>query len=131
MPSKKDAATVFFWQNASARPMMMQLTTIRGMNTPRASLSAGTNACRSRSTMVTKPAITTTKIASLISLGMIFLIAATTTLQQVRMMRTERPIPTPLNRLVVIAMVAHIPMSCTRTGLLVIRPSLNCFLMFI
>ena len=31
----------FFWQNASARPMMMQLTTISGMNTPSASLSAG------------------------------------------------------------------------------------------
>ena len=39
MPSKKLAPTVFFWQKASARPMMMQLTTIRGMNTPRDSLS--------------------------------------------------------------------------------------------
>ena len=42
MPSKNDGPTGFFWQNASARPMMMQLTTISGMNTPRDALSAGT-----------------------------------------------------------------------------------------
>ena len=81
--------------------------------------------------MVTKPAMMTTKMARRISLGMILRMAATTTLQQVRMMRTDRPMPTPLNRVVVIAMVAHMPISCTRTGLLVIRPSLNCFLIFI
>ena len=38
--------------------------------------------------------------------------------------------PMPLKRLVVMAMVAHMPMSCTRTGLLVMRPSLNCCLIF-
>ena len=121
----------FFWQNASARPMMMQLTTISGMNTPSASLSAGMNAWSSRSTIVTKPAMTTTNIARRISSGIILRIAEITTLQQVRMMRTDRPMPTPLNSEVVIAMVAHMPICCTRTGLLVTRPSLNCFLMFI
>ena len=43
----------------------------------------------------------------------------------------DSPMPTPLNSEVVIAMVAHMPICCTRTGLLVMRPSLNCFLMFI
>ena len=81
--------------------------------------------------MVTKPAMMTTKMARRISLGMILRMAETTTLQQVRMMRTDRPMPTPLKSVVVMAMVAHIPISCTRTGLLVIRPSLNCFLIFI
>ena len=38
MPSKKESFTLCFWQKASARPMMMQLTTISGMNTPRAAL---------------------------------------------------------------------------------------------
>ena len=49
-------------------------------------------------------------------------------LEQMRMTVTARPMPMPLNRLVVMARVEHIPSSCTRTGFLVSRPSLNCFL---
>ena len=104
---------------------MMQLTTISGMKTPSDFESAGMKACRSRSTIVTNPAITTTNMASLISFGMIFLSAEITTLQHVRIIRTESPIPIPLNSVVVMAIVAHIPICCTRTGLLVIKPSLN------
>ena len=59
MPSTAEAATEFLLAKASARPRMMQLTTISGMNTPRLSAMSGTNACRHRSTIVTKPAMTT------------------------------------------------------------------------
>ena len=34
IPSSAESATLFFEANASARPRMMQLTTISGMNTP-------------------------------------------------------------------------------------------------
>ena len=50
---------LFLEAKPSARPRMMQFTTIRGMNRPRLSDNAGTNPLSSRSTMVTKPAITT------------------------------------------------------------------------
>ena len=56
-PSTAEAATVFLEAKASARPRTIQLTTIRGMNTPREALSAGIKACSARSTMVTKPAM--------------------------------------------------------------------------
>ena len=59
--------------------------------------------------MVTKPAMTTTKMARRISSGMMLRRAATTTLQQVRMISTDRPMPTPLKSVVVMAMVAHMP----------------------
>ena len=44
---------------ASARPRMIQLTTISGINTPKLDARSGKNACSSRSTMVTKPAMIT------------------------------------------------------------------------
>ena len=81
--------------------------------------------------MVTKPAMTTTKIARRISPGISLRMAEITTLQQVRMMSTDRPMPTPLKSVVVMAMVAHMPICWTSTGLLVIRPSVNCFFLFI
>ena len=41
IPSRAESTTVFLFANASARPRMMQFTTIRGMNTPRALLISG------------------------------------------------------------------------------------------
>ena len=43
-PSTAEASGLFLKANASARPKMMQLTTISGMNTPRDASSAGRNA---------------------------------------------------------------------------------------
>ena len=105
---------------------MMQFTTIRGMNTPRDADRAGTKAWISRSTQVTKPAITTMNMAMRILSGMIFRMAEMMTLESVRITVTATPMPMPLNMEVVMAMVEHIPMTCTSTGLLVIRPSINC-----
>ena len=121
---------LFLEAKASARPRMMQLTTIRGMNTPRFSARAGTKAWSSRSTMVTKVAMTTMKQAMRILLGMILRSREMTTLAQMRMMVTDRPMPMPLKRVVVMASTEHMPRSCTSTGFWVIRPSLNWFFTF-
>ena len=51
-------------------------------------------------------------------------------LDRVRMMITLTPMPRPFMMEVVMAMVEHIPSSCTRTGFWVKRPSLNCFFTF-
>ena len=59
MPFTAEAPTPFLEAKPSARPRMMQFTTIRGINTPRELDRAGTNALSSRSTQVTKPAMTT------------------------------------------------------------------------
>ncbi len=48
----------FLEANISARPRMMQFTTIRGRYTPRAVSSAGTKALTSICTTDTKPAMT-------------------------------------------------------------------------
>ena len=56
---RAEAPTPFLEAKPSARPRMMQFTTIRGINTPRELDRAGTNALSSRSTQVTKPAMTT------------------------------------------------------------------------
>ena len=104
----------------------MQFTTIRGINTPSDSDRAGTNAWISRSTQVTKPAITTMNMAIRILSGTILRMAAMMTLESVRITRTATPMPRPLKNEVVMAMVEHMPSTCTSTGLLVISPSLNC-----
>ena len=39
-----------------------------------------------------------------------------TTLEQIRIIVTHRPMPMPLNSVVVMAMVEHMPSSCTNTG---------------
>ena len=106
---------------------MMQFTTIRGMNTPREDAREGTYAWISRSTQVTKPAMTTMNMAIRILSGTILRMAEMMTLESVRITVTARPMPRPLKNEVVMAMVEHMPRTCTRTGLLVIRPSLNCF----
>ena len=55
-PSMMEGSTLFLLANISARPRMMQLTTIRGRNTPRA-VSSGEKALINSCTTVTKPAI--------------------------------------------------------------------------
>ncbi len=52
-------------------------------------------------------------------------------LDRVRMMSTLTPMPRPLKNEVVMAMVEHIPSTCTRTGFCVIRPSFSCLPKFI
>ena len=94
----------------------MQFTTISGMNTPKEAAIAGTNAWSSKSTQVTKPAITTMNMAIRILSGTIFRMAEMTTLEAVRMMSTDTPMPRPFMMEVVMAIVEHMPSTWTRTG---------------
>ena len=66
--------------------------------------------------MVTKPAITTMKQAIRTLSGMIFRSMEMMMLDRVKITRTDRPIPMPLKRVVVMAMVEHMPKSWTVTG---------------
>ena len=52
-------------------------------------------------------------------------------MDRVKMMSTLTPMPRPLKNEVVMAMVEHIPSTCTSTGFCVIRPSLSCLPKFI
>lgn len=81
--------------------------------------------------MVTKPAMTTMKQAMRMLLGMILRRAAMMMLDRVRITNTDRPMPRPLNRVVVMAITEHMPSSWTVTGFWKNKPSLNCFITFI
>ena len=80
--------------------------------------------------MVTKPAIMVMYAAMRMLSGMIFRSREINTLEQIRIIVTEMPMPRPLNRVVVMAMVEHMPSSWTSTGFWVSSPSLNCFFTF-
>ena len=58
IPSRAESTMPFLEANISARPRMMQLTTIRGRYTPSALSKSGTNALTNICTTDTKPAIT-------------------------------------------------------------------------
>ena len=92
------------------------MTTIRGINTPSDSDKLGRYACSSRSTIVTNPAITTIYDAMRILLGITFRSAEMAIFEQIRMIVTETPMPMPLNSVVVMAIVEHMPSSCASTG---------------
>ena len=57
-PSTAEGSTRFLEAKASARARMMQLTTMSGIKTPSDLESSGKKACSSKSTAVTKPAMT-------------------------------------------------------------------------
>ena len=52
-------------------------------------------------------------------------------LDSVRMIVTDTPMPMPLEMVVVMARVEHMPSSCTSTGFWVRSPSFSCFPKFI
>jgi len=58
MPSRAESMMLFLDANISARPRMIQLTTISGRYTPRAVSRLGRNALTIICTTDTKPAIT-------------------------------------------------------------------------
>jgi hypothetical protein len=101
---------------------MMQFTTIRGINNPKASNKSGTKASISIPTMVTKAAIITTKAGILILSGMKFLNSDMTRLDAIRTKVTANPIPTPFIAAVVTASVGHIPNTSRKIGFSFIIP---------
>ena len=58
-PSARESTTPFFEANASARPRMMQFTTISGMKMPSEAERSGRYACIKRSMAVTNVAMMT------------------------------------------------------------------------
>ena len=81
--------------------------------------------------MVTKPEMITTYAAIRTLEGIALRSSEISTLEQIRISVTDRPMPMPLNSVVVMAMVEHMPSNWASTGFLVSRPSCNCFLKFI
>ena len=118
----------FFDAKDSARAKMMQLTTISGINMPSACDKSGRNALSSMSIIVTKDAMMMMYAGMRTLSGMTLRSRLMNRFEKISTAVTARPMPMPLKRLVVMARVEHIPSSCTRTGFLVSRPSLNCFL---
>ena len=115
-PSKRAGTAPCLLAYDSARPKMIQLTTISGIYTPSASLRAGRYACIKRSTSVTNEAMTTINDGILTVSGMTFLSNDITRLERARTKVVARPIDRPLMADVVTASVGHIPSTRTVVG---------------
>ena len=125
-PSIADGRTLFLDAYASARPRMMQFTTISGRNRPRDDASDGRNACMDRSIMVTKVAMIVMNAAIRILSGIILRIAEITILEQMRTTVAAAPMPIAFCREVVVASVGQRPIVCMKTGLSRITPDFSC-----
>ena len=116
IPSTAEAITGFLLANASALPRMIQFTTIRGRNTPKAASRAGTNAFTSIWTIVTKDAIITTYAGIRTLSGMTFLKAEIAMFEQTRTIVAAIPIPIALTIEVDVARVGQVPRTSLKTG---------------
>ena len=116
IPSNAESSTPFFDAKASARPSMMQFTTINGINTPNEAYNAGTYACISISMMVTNDAITTIKAGIRTLSGIRFLIRAITIFDIISTAIVATPIPIPFIADDVTPSVGHIPRISTNVG---------------
>jgi len=96
--------------------MMMQLTTINGMNTPNEPESSGRKAFIIRSTMVVKDAITTMNIGIRTADGISFRnrLIISSLMSRTKVMAS--PIPIPFSTLVVIARPEHNPIMSVSSG---------------
>jgi hypothetical protein len=106
----------FLEAKASARPRIMQLTTIRGINTPSCREMEKKYAFITSSTITTNVAITTIYEAILTFLGMRFLIEEMMTLEKKRTKVTQSPMPIPFSTAVVMARVGHKPSTSLKGG---------------
>ena len=112
----------FFAAKASARPRIIQLTTINFKKVPRDAASSGVNAFMNISSTVTSAAITTINTGIRISEGTTFRIKEIAKLDNTKTKTTPNPIPIALSTRLVTARVGHIPRNCTKVGLDVKRP---------
>src|SRR3990170_735052 len=116
-PSAVDLRGPFLDAKASALARTIQLTTIRGINIPRAWCSSGVKAAIIRSVIVTKEAITIMKAGILIISGIIFRNKEIMMFEETRTKAVAIPIPTPLTAEVVTASVGHIPKTRRKSGI--------------
>ena len=107
---------MFLEAYASARPRMIQLTTISGIYSPRLLLSDGRYACSRNCIIVTNEAMITINDGILTLSGMTFLSAEIMKLLSTRIHVVVSPIPAPLMADDVTASVGHIPSICTKVG---------------
>ena len=122
MPSRAESITPFLLAKASARPSMMQFTTMSGMKRPRVSYTVGTKACIRNCSRVTKVAITTMYAGMRTLSGMKRAMALMAIFERMSTNIVARPILMPLMAEVVVARVGHIPSRSTKVGFSFTRP---------
>ena len=108
--------------------MIIQFTTMSGINTPIDSDNEGKYACIIKSTIVTKVAITIIKIGMRMESGISFL----NKLMMISLITKTKviavPMPNPLNTLTVTASEEHSPMVKTKRGFPRTMPLVNVFM---
>jgi hypothetical protein len=116
IPSKMESQTGFRFAKDSARAMIMQFTTINGMNKPNDSSNAGKKAFKINSIMVTNPAMTVMYAGIRTLSGMILLNNDMIILDPTKQNVVAKPIPKPFSADVVTANVGHIPNTIRNMG---------------
>src|SRR3990170_8768448 len=130
-PSKTDAKGLFLYAKDSARYMMIQLTTMSGINIPSDAFnSGGKYAFMSSSTIVTNAAITTIKHGIRISRGIYDRTMEIIKLEQTSTKVAAPPIASPFFTEVVTARLGQIPNTSTNIGLYSSIPLVNSFRLF-
>ena len=124
-PSRMEGSTLFLLANISARPRMMQLTTIKGRNTPKASSNAGEKAWINSCTMVTNPATMVIKAGMRTLSGMTLRSREITALEHTSTKVVAAPMPMALEAAVVTANVAQQPSTSRSTGFSLMMPLVN------
>lgn len=133
IPSRMLSNGEFLHAKASARPRIMQLTTMSGMYIPNAAFIEGRYAARSICNMVTNVAMTTMKTGILTLSGVRFFISDMTKLEHISTNIVANPIEIPLMADVVVAKVGHMPSRRTNVGFSFNMPlsSISCLDLFI
>ena len=121
-PSKMEITGAFLEAKLSARPKMIQFTTIRGIYTPKDSDKAGIYAFNKNSTIVTKEATITINAGIRTPFGIFFLKREINKFEKTKTTVVESPIPSPLIAEEVTARVGHIPSINTKVGFSLIIP---------
>ncbi len=126
IPSIIDAIGEFFCAKASARPKIIQFTTIRGINTPKALYKSGVNAFITKSTIVTNEAITMINAAIRTLFGIKFFKSEIKRFEKTNTKVVAAPIPIPLKAEVVTAKAGQVPKTNTKDGFSLKIPFIKC-----
>ena len=126
-PSSAESITPCLEANISARPRMMQFTTIRGRKMPREASREGRYALTSICSTVTKVAMTVMYAGRRTLSGMILRRAEMAMFEQIRTNVAATPMPRPLTARVVTARVGQVPSTRRREGFSFRRPFVTIF----
>ena len=130
-PSSAESNTPFLLAKASARPRIIQFTTISGMKTPSAESRLGAYALISIWMIFTSVAMITIYTGIRISDGVILRIREMITLDMINTTITATPIPMALFSVVVMARVEQSPRYRENTGFSRMNPAVKFSLRFI